>query len=193
MLLILSLIFIFYSLTFYPIYQIIFLLLILLFSFLNSNITEFKIIRLIIFKIIFLIIILNILGLLDTLYIAQSILIPLATDRITFQDDFEEITWINKVDFFVIHKFSAIEIIKFIETLDPKESYICTIDIIPELAYYHDSDPRMFISNPFLINKNISTSLLIDFIFNNDDVKLFRSLNKITVLIINYSRIAKYK
>jgi uncharacterized SAM-binding protein YcdF (DUF218 family) len=66
--------------------------LILLFSFLNSNITEFKIIRLIIFKIIFLIIILNILGLLDTLYIAQSILIPLATDRITFQDDFEEIT-----------------------------------------------------------------------------------------------------
>jgi hypothetical protein len=51
----------------------------------------------------------------------------------------------------------------------------------------------MFISNPFLINKNISTSLLIDFIFNNDDVKLFRSLNKITVLIINYSRIAKYK
>jgi hypothetical protein len=51
----------------------------------------------------------------------------------------------------------------------------------------------MFISEPFLFNKNISASKLADIIFNNDDLKLFRKLNNVTVLVINYSRIAEYK
>jgi hypothetical protein len=130
---------------------------------------------------------------LDILNISQSIIIPLALNRITYQHEFEEIKYFTKVDYFVIHKFSPIEIIRFIGTLDPNESYITTIDLIPEISQYDDSEPRIFISEPFLINKNISASLLGNFIFNNEGVKAARACNLQTVLVINFSKVVDYK
>jgi hypothetical protein len=140
---------------------------------------------------IFLIIILNMITEFDLF--TMSIIIPLSTNRITFQQEFEEIDWYQKVEYFIIKKFSAIEIIRFLGNLDPQESYICSIDLITDLDQYHKSDSRIFLTDPFLINKNISASLLAEFIFNNGDVKFLRKSNMKTILIINFSKIAYYK
>ena len=194
MFLILLLIAIFYSLTYYPIYQIILLLFVLFYSLFNYNSVEFKVIKLVIYKLIILVVVLNIIAAFYHFDLfLMSIIMPLATDRITFQKEFEYFEWEDKVGLFLIRKFTPIEIIRFFGNLDLEESYICAINLIPDATQFHESDPPIFISEPFFINKNITPRLLGDFIFNNEDVKFIRKANMKTMLIINYSKVLYYK
>lgn len=194
MILIFLIITIFYSLSYYPIYQIILLFVILIYSFFNYKSVDFKIIKLVVYKIILLIIILNFISEMLTLNLfSMTIIMPLATDRITFEKEFEYFDWDDKVGLFLIRKFTPIEIIRFIGCLELDETYICAINLIPDGSQYHESNPVIWISDSFFINKNVPINLIGDFILKNEDVKHIRKDNTDTVLIIHFSKVLNYK
>jgi hypothetical protein len=194
MILILLILTIFYSLSYYPIYQIILLLFVLFYSLFNYNSLEFKVIKLVIWKLIILVIVLNIIAAFYHFDLfLMSIIMPLATDRITFEKEFEYFDWEDKVGLFLIRKFTPIEIIRFFGCLELDETYICAINLIPDGSKYHKSNPVIWISESFFINKNVPINLIGDFILKNDDVKHIRKDNMDTVIIIHFSKVLYYK
>ena len=112
----------------------------------------------------------------------------LRSNRITLETDFEKIKSSQESKHFVIQSFSSFEIVGLLDILDPKETYLCRLELLNR-----SNNRRIDFSIPFLLNSEINPKLLSDFIFNNDEVRFARSFEEKTCVIIRYSKITGYK
>jgi len=139
------------------------------------------------------------------LNIATTLILPLSISNISYLNDYSDKDSPIIIDFNVkkelLHLHNVDETTKFINNLDRDSNYIATIEYINDLSIYHldvynnnTNTPRMILSDPFLINKFSSTTLLtkfmnerlelmIDYYYLDDSV-----LQDSTIILLTYSK-----
>jgi len=139
------------------------------------------------------------------LNIATALILPLSISNISYLNDYSDKDSPIIIDFNVkkelLYLHNVDETTKFINNLDRDSNYIATIEYINDLSIYHldvynnnNNTPRMILSDPFLINKFSSTTLLtkfmnerlelmIDYYYLDDSV-----LQDSTIILLTYSK-----